>query len=598
MRARALSLLLFVSACGGSDDKHDLSSEMDLSVADLSADRDLSVPDLTVPLEGIAGVRAAAQNNPSGADGGMLTMSIPVVQVLVTYVRPEVSGEKDDPAGFFLQDGTTGPAVFVSIDPSQLNPVPAVGDKVTFTATGANVDAGGVSQITYLKDWAVASSGNDRSVVVQDLSSATDLVSNVAGYESELSTVTGTLIGSFSGSGNAYVAADFATAGLPGPTGVPKLRVPSALRDALDLSTGCALTIGPTPMWRYQTKAEVSAWVAGDVTITSCPAPRVVSAIATDLTHVDVTFDRAIKPSSLVADGSQLVVSGLTISAAMLSSTTVVTITTSTQTASTAYTVTVAASLTDGLGTGVDAAHNNAPFTGYVPPAKVIINELNANISGGSDLVELLVTQGGSLVGFKLYQDYSTAHHVLLATMPSNLVVTTGDFILVHLGVAPAATPAAGVLFNEFNVGNADGNPIAQCTATACVATAWDVGGIAAVGLPMTRRIVSIVDGTGNVLDAIAYSNQTGGSSTFGGNELQAAINAGFWSPQCTNNPCGTDDTAAPGSTDFDSTAFNVKAPALGTTMSGVSAQRMGTTQPSSAASWHTVASSWGAANN
>ena len=609
MRIHRLGVILVLAAaCGDSNPGkqpdlstplgEDLAVTTDLGGGDFSVNRDMVVVNPPSQIESVRQAAAAAGNNP---DGGVLSMSLPVDDVLVTYLRPEIAGEVDDAPGFFVQVDPTGPALFVRVTPATLTPAPQVGDQVRFVVTGAGLNSGGVRQATAITTWSVVSSGHSRAALTQDLSAATDLVSQIDSYESELSTVSGTLSGSFAVAGAGYTQASLLTAGVA--TGkLPKLRVPVTLRDALDLTSGCVVTAGPTPMWKFSTTAEASAWVAGDVSITSCPAPQVLSAIATDATHVVVTFDRAIKAASLLANGSQFGFNGgLTVdntsgTAATLTAPTKVVVITSAQTSATAYTVTVAASLTDTLNTGVDAAHNTATFTGFTGPAKLIINEFNANITNGLDLVELKVVSGGSVAGFKLYQDFTAAKRVALTDLPPNLVVATGEFIVVHLNV-PAVQPTNPII-TEFNIGNASGTPKADCTSASCVGTAWDVAATTSSSLPMTRRLISIVGADNVVQDAVAYSKQTGGSAG-NGVELQGAIDASLWVGPCgLGTPVSCGDAATVSAAPFDSIAYNVNAPALGTTIAGASAQRKNATQPSSAATdWQTKAATWGADN-
>jgi len=609
MRIHKLGVLLILAAaCGDNNTTNhpDLSMPLgddlsvaaaDLSAADFSVNHDMVVVN---PPSQIETVRQAAKASGSNPDGGVLSMSLAVDDVFVTYLRPEVTGEVDDPPGFFVQVDPTGPGLFVRITPSTLTPAPQVGDQVRFVVTSAGTNSGGVPQATAITTWSVVSSGHSLTAITQNLSTAADLVSQLDSYDSELSTVSGTLSGAFANAGAGYTQASLVTAGIP--TGkFPKLRVPVTLRDALDLTNGCVVTAGPTPMWKFTTTGEVSAWVAGDVNITSCPAPQVLSAIAPDTTHVVLTFDRIIKPASLLANGSQFTFNGgLTVdntsgTAATLTAPTKVTVVTSAQTSATAYVVTVAASLTDTRNTGVDAAHNTATFSGFTGPAKLIINELNANISNGLDLVELKVVSGGSVAGFKLYQDFTVAKRVALTDLPSNLVVATGEFIVVHLNV-PAVQPTMPII-TEFNVGNVSATPKLDCTSPSCFA-AWDVAATTSNSLAMTRRLISIVGADNVVQDAVAYSKQTGGANG-NGVEIQAAIDASLWVGPCglaTPVSCGdgTMVSAAP----FDSIAYNVATPLLGTGIADSSAQRKNATQPSSAATdWQTKASTWGADN-
>jgi hypothetical protein len=475
-----------------------------------------------------------------------------------------------------------------------------VGDQVSFTVTGAGKDAGGVRQAISVTDWMVASSGHDLAGILQDLSAAADLVSGIDKYESELSKVVGTVAGNFGSSGNGYVQANYTTAGVATGT-LPKLRMPAALRDSLDVVQGCQVTIKATPMWRFNKSAQPSVWVAADFILDNCPAPRVLSATSTDSTHVVVTFDHFIDVASLLASGAQFTFdNGLTIdnsggTGAVLTAPNQVTLTTSTQTSAQAYVVTVATTIDD-LRTGLDPAHNTATFAGFTAPATLIINEYNPNIAGSQDLVELLALNGGSVAGFTLYMDFTTAKRTKLADLPGNLVVATGDFLLVHLDPVPSPSPSPT---SEFNVGNPSANPKTDCIAATCSATAWDVAANTSTGLSYSsRRLISLTGPGGAVMDAVAYTGESGGSAGNGA-EIQAAIDGGFWTTPCDSSPCADNTTSGLKTTGFDTSAYDLKpSPSpIGTTVAGVSAQRTTSAAHSGKGDWIRKLSTWGAAN-
>jgi hypothetical protein len=533
----------------------------------------------------------------------MLAMSIPVEDVFVTYLRPAVAGATDDPPGFFVQADMNGPALFVRIDPATLTPPPQVGDLVRFTVTGAGKDAGGTREATSLMDWTVESSSHSLLGLLQDLSAATDVATAIDNYESELIHINGVVAGPFGSSGAGYVQATLDTAGVPNGAKI-KLRLPTGLRDQLDVAQGCTVTVDQTPLGRFNTTAQPTAWVApSDIQLSTCPQMQVVSALATDSTHVAVTFSTVVKPSSLVASGGQFSFdNGLTVdnsggTGAVLTSLNVVTVTTSAQTGSTLYTVTVGTTLND-LRQQLDPAHTTTTFAGFTPPATLIINEYNPNIGGSQDLVELLATNGGSVAGFTLYMDFTAANRRHLADLPTNLVVTTGDFLLIHLDPPASPSPAPTT---EFNIGNPSPSPQAQCTFSTCSNLAWDVAANDNLGLSYrSRRLITLVGPDGNVMDAVAYTGESGGSAGNGA-ELQAAIDGGFWSTACNASPCAdnTNTTGGLQSSGFDTSAFDlVPSPSpIGTTVAGVSAQRKTSILHSGKTDWQRKASTWGKAN-
>src|SRR3990172_9259407 len=226
----------------------------------------------------------------NAADGAT---SVPIAGAFVTYLKPAVG---TDPAGFFIQKVQAGPALFVAVDPATLAPAPAVGDTVSFTVTAMGT-AGMLRQATAVSGWTRDASGGSVAALIRDLWAAADLATNVGAYESELVRLVGTVAGPFGFGGTGHQSAQLATAGITGDTNF-NFRVPDGLRDTLDLAQTCAITINGTPLWRYNAQTQPSAWVAADVTVTSCPAPRVTAATAASATSVLVTFDRRIDPAS------------------------------------------------------------------------------------------------------------------------------------------------------------------------------------------------------------------------------------------------------------------------------------------------------------
>ncbi len=503
-----------------------------------------------------------------------LTATQDLTAATVTYLKPAVGAEG---AGFFVQASPTGPAVFVAVDPSTLTPAPQVGDTVSFTATTyANVSS--FHEVTALTGWSRVSSGGSVTSFTQDLTAATTLSANVDALDSELISMRGVLDGGFATAGTGYQAAFFGS--VANPVDNVRFRAPTTLVDSLDLVRGCELTVGPTPLWRFTTQAQPSAWVAGDVTIHSCPAPTLVSAAAVDATHVLLTFSRNLATGSVLTDGSQFTFdNGLTASAAAVSGRTV-TVTTSAQTGGTSYTATVANSVTDTLAAPLGMP-NTATFLGFEVRAVLRINELNANIAGGCDLIELRVVSGGSMNGFKLLErDLGT-----LVTF-TNFTVATNDLIVVHLN-GPFATCNPGTGTQETTAKNQQ----AAATFTANYDTAWDWYS-SDTGLTATDNVITLYDATNTIVDAVFVANAPTGTAA-AGTETQAALVAAAnqWQQVGGGIPSGgfIDDTfRANAALDLDAT---------GTAASGESIRRIDDTDDNDMADWAQGASSFGAIN-
>jgi hypothetical protein len=492
--------------------------------------------DATVQL---AALRAAA-------DGAV---AVGVSGATVTYGKPAVG---NDPAGFFVQGGPGGPALFVRIDPATLTPVPVAGDRVSFTAA-TMATAQGRRELTALSGWTRQAAGQPLAPLVQMATQAADLVSNLGSYESELVTVTGTLATGLAAAGSGFQSSRLDTAGISGNANLV-LRVPVSLVDAADLVSTCTLTASRVPMWRFNAQAQVSPFVTSDLSGFDCPAPRVLAAFPLSSTVLRVNFDRRIDPAT-VTSGAFAVSGGLVASAASTNGRSV-DIVTSMQTAAASYTVTVAPSVRDLAGKSVAAGFASASFAGYVGAATLRIEEINANINGNRDLLEIRALSGGSVAGVQVVQDPGTAGAgTLLAELPG-IIVAAGERIVVHF--AP--------------IGETDETTSqTQCTDIACYASAWDVRGSAA-GILFSNRVIALRAPTsGALLDVVAAGRSDLGTPTaaFPAN-LQFAQAAGQWLPaDCGGAPCTYTSTP---------TALAVSADwtTLGTTPSALSLQRSG----------------------
>ncbi|MGC4117296.1 MAG: invasin domain 3-containing protein [Myxococcales bacterium] len=283
-------------------------------------------------------------------------ISLPVERTLVSYLKPNL-GSGNDGVGFYVQSKQTGPALLVALDPATYGL--AVGDRVSFTATTlANVS--GILQATAITNLVKQGTG-DVDALVQNVNSV-DLVTELANYDSELISGTFTVATAFASSGTGFMAANVTTTGVPTSTSSFRLRLPTTLQTQFDLGVGCQLALVRTPLFRFNTTSEPSAWVAGDFTV-SCPAPMVVSASPTGSTSLTVAFSRQIDPATVTANGAQFTFDkGLTASAASVSGNNV-TLTTSAQAAGTTYTLTVATTVKDTLGTNLNSTANTTTFT-------------------------------------------------------------------------------------------------------------------------------------------------------------------------------------------------------------------------------------------
>jgi hypothetical protein len=517
------------------------------------------------PVTEIALLRANAQ------DGGMVAGSLS--GAVVTYLKATIGA---DPGGFFVQAGPTGPAIFVAVDPMTLTPAPTVGDLVAFDATASSY-SNQLPTVTAVANFQRLASGTPTTGLAQDLTAATNVSTGLDTLDSELITMRGVLDAGFAAAGTGFVSAHLATTASPADN--VRFRVPLALNTStLDLQQGCDVTVGPSPMWRFNTQAQPSAWVAGDVTIHSCPAPTVVSAAASSATSVTITFSRLINPASVLANGSQFTFdNGLTASAAVVSGKTV-TVTTSAQSAVN-YQVTVANSVTDTIAAPLGTP-STATFAGFVVRAVLRINEFNANLASGCDLIELRAVSGGSIQNFRLMERDTG----VLLIFPA-VTVAKNDLIVVHLNNTATCNPGTAV--NETT--SITQQPVA--TFARNYDTAWDFYS-ADTGLTSTDNVFTLFDPVDVMMDVVLAADAPTGLAAVGSETAAAAAAMAMqWQMVGGGIPVGgfiDDNFRAHAALDLNAT---------GTTAAGDSIRRIDDTDDNDVADWAQGASTFGLIN-
>ena len=525
------------------------------------------------------------------APSGTLTPPITITNGFVTYIKPLLGA---DDAGFFVQAQPDGPAMFVAVTASTYSL--QVGDRITFSVGSVQALSGGLKAGASITGLTINGRGHPvqnlntapLAGLTADRSSANDLQTNVIGYESELVQLTGTIASASNASGAGHVGYNITTQGMATAAGTFRLRVPDTFPDALDIVQNCSFTLKAGPVWRFTSgtppvnQSQPSAYYTSDLTFFGCPAPKLLTAAARSTTQVVLTFDRRISPSSVLSDGSQFTFANGTITAstAEVSQTNgrQITLTTSEQTPGTDYTVTVANTVKDMTGGAVAAPTNVASFRGYRVPATLRITEVQPNMAGGADLVELVALTAGTVDGFLLQQDINSP--VTLATFP-NASVAAGDIIVVHM-VPPAGYVSETTSKTQFP------------TSTTAVNydTAWDFGGGTA-GITYSSRLVLVRDPAGAIQDGVSFANTVGTPpGAFPGN-LQALQAAGQWLPvDCAGNPCTL--TTSP-------SALEVSADWTGMTTNSTPASntvhRITGNDTNMRADWGVGASSWGVIN-
>jgi hypothetical protein len=392
----------------------------------------------------------------------------------------------------------------------------AVGEVASFTATEL-IDVEGRREVSAFTDLV---SGGVGVVAAQDFSNDADLVTGIADREAELHQTTVTLSEALTrNAGTGFRKGNATTAALTvAPTGVT-LRMPITLIDDADLRAGCVVTVR-APMGRATfatTEAQVTAWEASQVVELDQCLASVAGAAAVDVTTVAVDFSRAVDPASVLANGSQFEIAGLTVTGAAVNGRRV-TLTTAAQTGGTAYTVEVASTVLDIFGSLYDESASTADFTGFQEPATLLVNEVHPNLANGCDLVELLVTAPGTLSGISIA---GRAGDIASQGLPS-VTVATGDLIVIHANTASTTCNPAQTTFET---------AVGQFTAATDFAGAFDI--YVAGTLTGTNGAIILSTAAG-IMDAVPYANNTnaGNACSSGGasrTSFDGIVAAGEW---------------------------------------------------------------------
>ena len=229
--------------------------------SDALTDSDLSSPsDADDSVSGIAAIEMITDMI-DGAANLPLNTDLAVSGLFVTGVRPTVG---DDLEGFYVQAAQQGPAILVLAPSAGVS----VGDELGFDVR--RVDSfNRYRRITEITNRRVVSSGTDVSAWVQDLSAATDVVSNLVDYESEYVSAEFRIASTFRFGGEGFVYAMVDTDGISGNADL-RIRIAEAVQESEGLRQGCTVNfIGH--IRRFNNAAQFHGWSAGALPSVDCP---------------------------------------------------------------------------------------------------------------------------------------------------------------------------------------------------------------------------------------------------------------------------------------------------------------------------------------
>ena len=227
-------------------------------------------------------------------------------RAIVSYVKNASDGD-----GFFLQNDSEGPAIFVAIDPgaflgdgSTMSP----GDVISLSASaGAWLNCGSCNATNSF--YAITAATGARVATNAALPAALSLDTIALPppsaeanwpYDSMLVSGTLTVTRSFLLNGTGFESATVTTSADPNGSGM-MLRMPTDLVTATGLVSGCVVVLHGTPVERESSgsssNAVLSAWAASDLEVVTCPStnpngsPIVLSQIYGGGGNAGATYD-------------------------------------------------------------------------------------------------------------------------------------------------------------------------------------------------------------------------------------------------------------------------------------------------------------------
>ncbi|MDQ3033090.1 MAG: lamin tail domain-containing protein [Myxococcota bacterium] len=394
---------------------------------------------------------------------GMLATPIHIDTVQVTYVLEPVG---DDPGGVFVQHELLGPALFVAIDPAMLSATPIVrGVYASFSVTETDVVDGQHRVIGIVPGSFSAGTTPVPGIVAEPQDVTTiDVPAQLDALESELTRNRVMAVAPYADCGLDHWCAAITTTGVPAATASYRFRTVQSVIEAYGLQRLCYQEVELTPMWRFTTTAQTSAWVPADLQNIACALPTVIGAVALSPTTLVVVFDAPLDPSTVAA--SDFTISGGVTAVAASVDGYAVTVTTSVMAPASMHTVMVGA-VQDVL--GIDISPGGMLGTFRVPAVtgrpnaegQVVISEIMLNPSGSTETGREWI---------ELYNPSATTTHTLTDCL---LRDATGMHTLGTLAIAPGArlTLASGAdpgftedyVYSGITLGNSGDSVVLEC---------------------------------------------------------------------------------------------------------------------------------------
>ncbi len=446
--------------------------------------------------------------------------------VLVTYANASNLRER----GFVVQAQRDGRALAIDVSAASIGV--RAGDIINIDVTSTD-SVGGLRRGDAVANLQILARNKPLEPWTHDLNGRQTLPTEAMAFWRVTArlTITADLIAA----GTGYVRATANTAALTNRPEV-QFRIHNSLQAGLWVENTCELTVTGVPLVRWFGNSQYTPTKLSEVELHSCPPTRLLSKAVVSATELRLEMRRNLLTNTVSADDFMISIDRLEpqliVSAAEVRNGRFIYLTTAAQVPGQRYELRRVGEVHDLAGQNIE--FSTAPvetFTGYRAPARLLINEFNANASGGCDLIEFRVTQGGLLR--HSVKERNTVVHTFAETM-----VATGDIVVLHFKRGSTNC----VQSNPEGLVPADETESKTQAAEAQVAsnydTAWDHW-TTYNGLIATTNVISLVlDDV--IVDAVLVSEaSTGDAATASENAARRVAAANQWTTEAGQVPEG-----------------------------------------------------------
>ena len=446
--------------------------------------------------------------------------------VLVTYTNASNLQER----GFVVQAQRDGRAFAISVSAASIGV--RAGDIININVT-RTFTIGGMRRGGAVSDLEILARAEPLEPWTHDLNLRRTLPTEAMAFWRVSARLT--IPADLTAAGGNYVSATANTAVLADRPEV-QLRINNSLQAALWVESTCELTVTGVPLVRYGGNSQYTPTRLSEVELHDCPPTTVVSKNALSATELQIEMRRNLLADTVSASDFMIsidrVIPQLEVRSVEVRNGRFIVLTTAPQAEGQLYELRRVGDVHDLMSRNIVFSDRPAElFRGYRPPARLVINELNANATGGCDMIEFRVTQGGLLR--HTVKERTTVVHVFPETM-----VATNDLVVLHFNRGSTNCVRSSQIDARPNSETTSKTQVPEANFAANYNSAWDHW-TADTGLTATDNvIVLLLDDT--IVDAVLVSDgPTGNAAAASESAAQRVAEANEWTQEDGQLPEG-----------------------------------------------------------